>query len=561
MDSVAAPPGYGTTSDLDGWKFNGRRFKKLLGVLPFTPGAVNRTEKSNQYETVGGPSFHSKSSVVYGNTVVNLGKAMNRLDAARPNEDALRLANLNIAPKKGRRLARYLDSYYRKVRAHLTPDLFSLRDALTEQIECALDPTHPKYAVRLRAIRELIRGVNVFDSLFTLGITVKLKIPETAKYGKDGRVIGDFSCPGSLLAPFLVGPLKHAFGHRIEYDGCTIVFCESTEPTHVDTIIEEMCDSPHNYFVYFSDDMCCKIFEPDGPKLYNLDISACDRSNTRPVFERLRWFYNGTGWDELIDKAIRQCELPVTILNPEDRNGRLHRTERITAQTKNPKEFSGTILTTVLNNIASAAICLSIHHSLSSGHWTGTGGDIARCAAAVGYIVTAQECRSEADLQFLKLSFWRDSAGRLHSFLNLGAIIRNFGSTWKDYPYDGRKETLDDAIRFRNWAVLQGYRHAGDNPLLEALRCSPGCQRPTNLSIATTRVIMNSVAVSNRYKSSQSAVKRQPVPSRILMNRYNLTDQEWEELCSFTREADVGDIIFAPAVSKILHCDYGYPLE
>jgi len=563
LDSVSTNPVHGVVNDFSGWSLNdknGRRkkFRKQLGVLPFTRGDAIELEGKRKYHTLGGPTFYSKSSVVYGESVVNLGKAVNRLDAARPNEEELRKANQNIAPLKGRRLRRYLDSYYRKIKSGLYPGLMSLRDFLTEVIYNALDPTHPKYYLRLRSCRELLCNVNVMESLFTLEVTVKLKIPETAKAGKDGRVIGDFSCPGSLLAPFLVSHLKEAFSERIEHDGCVIRFCKSTDVKVLEEMMQEMLDSTCNYFIFYSDDMCCKLITPDGEKLFNLDISACDRSNTLPVFERLRWFYEGTGWDDLIDRACKQCELPVYIKNPEVKG------EWITANTDLPREFSGTILTTVLNNIAASAICLSINRSLQTGDWHGSNGhNISKCAAAVGYIVTAQDCESEADIQFLKNSFWRDDDGKVHSFLNVGAQIRNFGSCWMDYPYSKRDESLESVVRFRNWAVLKGYVNSGDNALLRALRESPGCnlvgrKSPSN---KTQTTILNHVDNENRHKSASLPGCRIPVPDWAILKRYKLTVQEWDELCSFTRKSDVGYIICCTAVAKVLHCDYGYSLD
>lgn len=491
--------------------------------------------------------------MVYGNSVNNLGLALNRLDAARENEDALVTNNLTIAPGRNRGLSRYLDSYYRKVRDHLTPALGQLGGMLTEQIRSAVQPDHAKYKLRRWNMQRIVEKEDIATSLFMRKVAIKLKIPESAKAGKGTRAIGDFSCPGSLLAPFLVGPLKDAFSNRIEHDNCVIVFVASTDAREVDAIFTEMYRSTKNFFIYFSDDMVCKLFRGGNPEYYNLDISSCDKSQTRAVFHRLQWFFCDTQWDELMARSIAQCVSPIYLKNPGDPE------DYITAETINPTEFSGTTLTTVLNNIAASAICLSINYSLKGEPTCSTAELVTKSAFAVGYAVTAESCQGPQDLQFLKMSFWVDHTNEsLHSFLNLGAIIRSFGTTWMDYPFiKKRGETLDGAVRFRNWSVLQGYKHVGDTELYLAMLASPGCQRTT---VQTSRTITKHVNAERAHKHWDSGTGRLPVPRSAILSRYGMSESEYTELCTMALGADVGHYISSVGVKKILHKDYGYAL-
>lgn len=550
MECTIPKPKTGLRKGFKNWKHNGTRFTKKVGELPFE-GPIR--ERALEYNTIGGPFFYHKDVVTYGNSAHNLGVALNRLDVAREGEASLVYNNLKIAPGNCRGLSRYLDSYYRKVRHELRPELYKLGGTLTEQIRTATDPTHIKYCLRRWEMARLLERENLATSLYMRKVAIKIKIPEAAKAGKGTRAIGDFSCPGSLLAPFLVPPLKHAFATRVEHDGCTIVFCESTDAATIDELFTEMYRSTGNFFIYFSDDMVCKVFRNGVPEYYNLDISSCDKSQTRAVFLRLKWFYAGTAWEELIEKAISQCESPIYMKNPHDA------TDRITAQTLNPTEFSGTILTTVLNNIAAAAICLSINYSLARGSLAPTAQLVADSAFAVGYAVTAEPCAGPEDLQFLKMSFWVDEEKmELHSFLNLGAIIRSFGSTWMDYPYNRKKgERLEDAVRFRNWSVLQGYKHVGSTDLYAALLSSPGCQRSR---MTHSKVIERHVALERAHKHWDSESARQAVPRTAILRRYGISDCEYTELCTLAARADVGHYISTVAVDRILHKDYGYAL-
>jgi len=550
-DSLAKNPEFGLRRNLSGWRKNGRSFKKKVGVLPFTPAEM--CKERLEYTTIGGPYLFHPDVVVYGNSIRNTADSLNRIDAARENEDTLLKNNLSLAPGLNRGLSRYLDSYYRKVRGQLQPELFRLGSELEEQISSATDVTHAKYELRLRSIIKLLEREDMMSSLFMKHISHKVKVPECAKSGKGSRGIGDYSCPGSLLCPFLVKPLKHAFSTRVEHDGCVIRFVESTECVEIDDILTEMYNSQVNYFIYFSDDMCCKIFHRGVPRYFNLDISSCDKSNGVGVFERLRWFYASTIWGNLIDKAILQCKQNLYIKNPSNPN------EYITAKVNTPTEFSGTLLTTLLNNIAASSICLSIHYHLKKTDDLTVDQLITKAAFAVGYKVTGEECHSPEDIQFLKMSFWQDDGGNLHSFLNLGAVVRAFGTCWMDYPYNSKKgEKLIDAVRFRNWSVLQGYKHCGDNILMQALSASPGTQRPNCLTEKTMGLISKQTTSDLLHKSWTSSTVRLAVPIDSLLKRYRMTREELVELCGFYQSSDVGSVIHCDAGYKLLARDYSY---
>jgi len=79
----------------------------------------------------------------------------------------------------------------------MSDGLSALGDELDEIIKAALDPTHPKFDIRKKALEVLLRDKTMATDLFMDRVTYKLKIPEHAKAAKDGRGIGDFSTPAA----------------------------------------------------------------------------------------------------------------------------------------------------------------------------------------------------------------------------------------------------------------------------------------------------------------------------------------------------------------------------
>lgn len=523
------------------WTINGRGFRKRVGRLPFTPG-----ENKLQWTTLGGVVFHMPERYVVSDTSASLAGAFTRLDGRRPDEDTLFKNNFVIAPRSGRRLRRYLDSYYAKVRDRLSVYLRYVEDNIVEWHKLAHDALHAKKDLRIRSYYELLRQHNMMTGLFMKNITCKLKIPEFAKMGKNGRIIGDYTCPGSLLAGFLINPLKYAFAERISHAGVSYEFCAKTKVENVESSVQHFLEQ-ESAFLYHSDDSIAKI----GSLMANLDISSCDRSNSPAVFERLVWFYERfPTLQAIIQRAVDQCQQPIVIVNPDIS---LQRAEIIKAKPLFPMEFSGTILTTLLNNIASSAICLSISYHRK--HSKCDRLSIERAAAAVGYIVTIDECPSVEHLQFLKNSFYHDDGGQLRSFLNCGSYLRGFGTQWGDYVFNKKKgETLDDAIRYKNWAVLQGFKHAGETSILRALGAAPGCARPRKYdSTVVDRQVRNDLAFKTIGESLRPAV-----PDSVLCERYGFSPESLHSFCKSVRRLDVGDVMSHEVVRLIMAKDYGY---
>lgn len=501
-----------------------------------------------------GPTFDIPARCCYRSSIINYESMLLRIIGKRKLEEVKNLNNLKISPYNSNRgLTRMLNKYYSCVKDRLLPMLSIIGDTLSEQISLACSP-HIKRKLRIKAINQLINKGECLNTLFMKNITCKIKIPEFAKNGKKPRLIGDYTCPGSLLAGFLIPIIKHAFSTPVIIENTRIRFVYSTDSHELDSIFTEMDNSVFDEYCFFSDDMCCKVHSSDGiPHWYNLDISSCDSSNGPAVFERAVWFFDETlDFGNLLTRAVLQCQQRVVIHHPAGKKYK----EVITAQPTQPIEFSGTQLTTLLNNIASSAICISLLHYKKFLREGETFSELTvRAALAVGYEVTVDPCEDVYDVQFLKHSFYRVD-GKLCSFVNLGTLLRSFGQCWMDLPYNTKLgESFEGAARMRNWQILTGFQHSGLQSIINVLLQSPCAKKMDGY-----HQLINRVKNEQHNKMYHSSTTRNAVPVNILLDRYRLTFDEFDELVELLSGCDLGQIITTTAIDKVVHKDYGYSL-
>lgn len=527
------------------YRFNGKSFKYKGGRLPFTDLGLKR-----EYTTHFGPSCDVCGRCVYGSTIENYSSMLLRIVGERELEEIKTLNNRKISPYVNhRRLNRMLHAYYLEVKIRMLPFMDLLGDNLEEQIMAACDKTHPKYKLRVRSIKELMGKAEMLNGLFMTKIAGKIKVPEFAKFGKKPRLIGDYSCPGSLLAGFLVPILKYAFSVPTDVGDSVIRFVYSTDAVELDAIFTEIDNSDKDQYVFFSDDMVARLHGVDGARWYNLDISSCDSSNGPAVFERVKWFFNShTSKADLIDRAIRQCRAKLVIYHPLGKN---RSKEVVTAKCSQPIEFSGTQLTTLLNNVASSAICISIICGKSIKNVEER---VTKSALSVGYEVTMQSCRDVEDIQFLKHSFWR-SNDKLNSFVNLGPVLRGMGTCWMDLPFNTKTgETMYGAARMRNWSVLQGFRNSGLSILTDHLSQSKGYQKPSK----GYDIVVKVVEREKYQRMYLTESERVPAPAVAIMKRYDIQASELSSFCAMLRSSDLGQRLCHSVIDRVMEVDYGY---
>lgn len=412
--------------------------------------------------------------------------------------------------------------------------------AVYEAVEHHGDP-HPKAALRIAAWKDLLEFNFSDDGLWYLpgkGTLYKMKIFEVAKPGKPPRMIGDLGVHASLQGFRITKFLKHAMAHEpIEYEGGLIEFCPKPDPASLARVFAHLIDPPGKfYFVYFSDDSCVAIRTPDGVKRYNVDISSCDASHTESLFTLLNDLVPPLLREDVND-LVRQCRTPITI------HSKVNGKKSVTLTPHTPRLYSGSTLTTAINNLAN--ICIGI--SIAEGDCRGPD-DIVRAAARTGYIVTCDDATDWHKLQFLKHSPVLDTNGVLRPLLNLGVLIRLSGTCKGDLP--GKKTT---PLRVRGEAfqdsLLRGAHPHAEFNLLTNMR-----SRCTGATVATQRRVAQLLA----YKVCEDAsYPPYTVNDSEVFQRYELDDREIVEVNEGFGLCGFGEHYHSSGLHKIFQLDYG----
>lgn len=401
------------------------------------------------------------------------------------------------------------------------------------------DAAHPKKKLRVQA-----RTAIVADGR-TLGIRCrkvryKCKPGELLADGKTLRGIGDIGTPGSTVLGFYMPYVKSQFAQPF-YHTCGGV-CQFIEKPHVDilrSVFDALINVDNIYYPFFSDDACISIRCSDGVFMANLDISKCDGSNYKPVFDLLKEAMSVSGiFQTYIDDCFLQLEQPC-IISSVDRKYKVRLTPL-----QGPVLYSGSVLTTSVNNMANTIIFHSIVEALNGPRLVGEMPQLIEAAAArVGYILKVQVCAFPEEIQFLKHSPCIHD-GVITPILNLGCWMRGFGTIVGDLP--GRGSLLKRAKVF-NSEVVRSRVYAGNHPLSRAFQKFVVKDRSTKLY--TPDSFTNTVGdVPNDFW----------IPSYVLARRYHVTPEAIDELCDMIGESDVGDIIYHPVIDIILKIDYGY---
>lgn len=488
-----------------------------------------RAQSRRYYSTLFGPIFWGPWTVYRGSRG-NFDRAFTRMAACRipegvtdeaeirEYEDNLRRNNRDIFSARSK-LRPIIKGLLGPIRDRITSVMSQVDDLIKTQVEYA-HAKHPKKKLRMAAVTEIIERCE-FGGLFTKKITGKVKLYEKAKPGKYPRLIGDYTCPGSLLGGFLCEIIKSSFHEIVMHNKqARFLFVNSVEPEVLDAAVSRLFDGNKEFFgIFFSDDSLMRL----GGKVFEMDISSCDMSNSSSIFGVLRWLASGTTiGDNVMRRNVHQCQLPLVVPDPDNASPpiKIFPTE--------PLEFSGSTLTTCLNNIATFIIMLSCVLSDAK-----DAESIKAAARAVGYDVTVAERSTPPQCQFLKHSFYVDENGKMNSFLNLGAMLRSFGSCDRDNCRDPKAW---------NSSVLKGYMHSGRSSIQRALEMKymfkdVSCRLPIDIT------------------KHFSLGRREDVPNWVLCERYGISGDQISEICQAILAP--GNVINTLALQQIYKVDYG----
>lgn len=412
---------------------------------------------------------------------------------------------------------------------------------------CHHQDKHPKKELRIKAWEELVESGQLGAPLWVRSVLYKMKTEELAKPGKWPRMIGDLGVGASLQGFRATNYLKLAMARRpLVYKDFEIEFVKA--PTYeklVEVFEKLMCPPRAGYMALFSDDSCASVRLPDGRIVYgNLDISGCDGSHTGAIFKQM-YYVTPSTIKPTIQTLIKQCKLPIKIVNVHN----IKQKVKLKNTSEDPVLYSGSTVTTVINNLANINIGISIADDLQAGKIR-VFDDLMTSAAKVGYIVTCEEATCPEDIQFLKHSPAYDIEGNLRPLLNVGVLLRSSGTSKGDLP--GRKsESIEDRASSFQKSVLQGMYPGATFSILNSLRkhCSG--------STVTRSAFISKHLPYDHYSGSPSY----HIDDASLARRYGLPVALIEELNHLIQDSGFGYQIQSKAVDAILKKDYGLRSE
>lgn len=494
------------------------------------------------YRTVYGPSV-AHTGNIYGNTNFNVAQAASRILAARGSLD---LERKFLAAQET-----YVNNnlpFLHRIRATTTHHAEPYTNMIDELEEHYDDP-HAKKQLRIGAFEDLsqcgYKGVSVTDRLWLAGrVLYKLKKDEIAKFGKPPRMIGDLGVAASLQGFRITKMMKNSLASNdIEYAGGTMTFCKRPTPEKLIDIFKNLLEPKGRYyFAYFSDDSCISFRDKKGDvQIYNLDIKKCDASHGSGIFKALLEITPEYCQDDM-RVLIEQCTLPIQIIDLNDKNN------KVILAPKTPRLYSGSTITTLINNLANILICKSI---VDNPDLDGPK-DIALAAAQLGYILTCEPCEQPQDIQFLKHSPAYDTNGQLQAMLNIGVLLRASGTCRGDLPGKKNIPLKTRAMTFQR-ALLRGMYPRTHTPLL------------TNMINACTDIdekleVKATERINKRfsYKIDVSAdTAHAYFTNEETFKRYRLTPKEISSVVNGFGNGTFETSFACSGLEKILKLDYG----
>jgi len=484
------------------------------------------------WKTYFGPSF-VHSGVVYGSSSKNYAMMMTRQLGARGtlHEDQLLWSNQDLIR------AGIVDlSFIRELKDRFE-NCSSSFDTFDREVFSFVEQPHPKKKLRQSAYSRLnIDGTLLSPESFCTSVKLKLKAGEYAKPGKPPRSIGDFGASAPLSGGWLVEACKDVFTQPLKVGSFISTFIKKPTLSTLDDVFHNIVNGDGNVAYIHSDDICAGINVCGTRLFFNIDISKCDGSNGSVIFELSKEILSTDAHKDLVATIVVQCEHTCSIFDLVV-GQRILRFKGI-----GPIQYSGTVLTTLNNNIASNLIIAGISEMLPLLDLDTIEIGIQLGAALCGYKVTVERCRTYHDLQFLKHSPCVNEEGSMRAILNLGVVLRCLGQCSQDLPPGGSLE--ERAISF-NSGLVRGMCHMGDHALHRTLKC----KYPFPVK-----------AIFPNYLLSQFGVHQRPsgsIGTHELLVRYSLTISEFEQMINCLDSAGFGDRIVSEASSVILYRDYG----
>lgn len=474
------------------------------------------------------------NGVIYADNDLNFSHALRRMTGLRfPSEegkDQLYRSYQNVYLQSHRTLLLQLAEDYASTLSQFT-------NIQQEAVEHHADP-HPKRTLRVDAFTHLVETGALLDEYWfdpwssTIPLVLyKAKKDEIAKNGKYMRAIADLGVHASLQGFRLTSYMKEAQETApLEINGGTLRFIKKPEPTVLEDVFNKLISPPGRfYFVYFSDDSCFSVRRNGKVYTYNVDISSCDASHGPGIFDAFITLCGNLG--EHAEILVEQCRKAIRVVSKNNpKNFTIIKFDE-------PRLFSGSTLTTVLNNIAS----LLIGVALSEAIFDGTVKSLIDSVTRTGYVVTCERCRIPERIQFLKHSPVLDVSGVYRPFLNPGVLLRLSGSCRGDLP--GKGDTTIRAKKYQ-YSLLRSAYPTTDFPLLRNMMSMAQCHDDYSLSHLFERKVIAGKEVHS-FKAED------------VYRRYALDSKQIHQVDVMFGLSGVHSYSSNPGLAAILLLDYG----
>lgn len=400
------------------------------------------------------------------------------------------------------------------------------------------DQPHVKRLLRQATRKQIVRIGRRSTNARVKLVDYKCKKGELLPRNKYPRAIGDLTAPGSTALGYYMDWVKEQFQRTYTIGRATCRFIKTPDSDIMTEVFRNLINPNGLYFCFFSDDSCISVQCSDGVLTANLDISACDGSNYDPVFNILHSVMDvDPRYKTDVSDAFKQCRTTCVVKEIDGRS-------RVYLKPKGHILYSGSVLTTSINNMANTLIFLHIAHM-----WNNTIVSkqemrriIVSAAELAGYILKIDECQTPGDIQFLKHSP-AIVGDDVVPYLNIGVLLRGFGTILGDLPGKEKLGLAERARRF-NSDVIKSWKHAGN----------------TSIKYAFSNKIIDRTLHTKLPESTwrMTSSKDVFIPDEAICERYRINPVELDELNYYIRVCDVGDIIHLPVVNKIMKKDYSY---
>lgn len=409
---------------------------------------------------------------------------------------------------------------------------------------------------------------------------------EVAKFGKVPRLFVSYDA-GCMYANEMPEYMKVSMDGAYylpgeDFDMCVHIMAkpksDSLEKIFA-SLIEATCRDNFVQVVIYSDDSCYAGMIQGKSFAYNVDISSCDSSNMGLVFGLTGTLLARFNLSRALG-LVSQCMKPIHVKNPDDPNG----LEEFIFSFFGPFEGSGTVLTTILNHIASALIAGAIADQIRKlmirlrrdGQEVGKE-DIEGCiisgAAHVGHVVTLGICGEFSQPMFEKIQFLKHSPllsteGTWVPALNYGCMLRSLGKCDNDLTHLQLGLPNARALNALSWeermdgfvgGVVTGFVHEPSSCVLEALRNRfPGGSnskvQPVNWFAEQLSDARDASTLHGLDAEDKGGAK--VISDESLCRRYDLEVSDLRQLCHHIDNIALGEVSITKAATRFYAVDY-----